>query len=43
MRAERGETVEPTVHINFVTFDTLAKLLTLKRLELLRYLHRHRE
>ncbi|HEY0838151.1 MAG TPA: MarR family transcriptional regulator [Azospirillum sp.] len=40
-RAERGEHVEPESSIDFADWDTLARTLTSKRLELLRYLHRH--
>lgn len=40
-RAERGEAVEPEASINFATWDALTRTLTAKRLELLRYLHRH--
>lgn len=40
-RAERGERVEPESSINFADWETLARTLTGKRLELLRHLHRH--
>ena len=39
-RAEAGEIVSEE-HLTFDSFATLAKLLTPKRLELLRYLHQH--
>lgn len=38
-RAERGETVNER-HLSFDSFETLARALTPKRLELLRHLHR---
>ena len=38
-RAERGEQVNER-HLSFDSFETLARVLTPKRLELLRYLHR---
>ena len=38
-RAERGETVNAR-HLSFDSFETLARALTPKRLELLRHLHR---
>lgn len=40
-RAERGEHVEAEASINVADWDTLARTLTGKRLELLRHLHRH--
>lgn len=40
-RVERGEQVEAESSINFADWDTLARTLTGKRLELLRYLHHH--
>lgn len=39
-RAEAGEDVSED-HLTFDSFETLARLLTPKRLELLRTLHRH--
>ncbi len=39
-RAEAGEHVDED-HLTFDSFATLARLLTPKRLELLRHLHRH--
>ena len=39
-RAERGETVDEH-HLSFESWEGLARVLTGKRLELLRYLHRH--
>src|SRR5690348_10885593 len=39
-RAERGERVSEH-HIAFESWEGLAKVLTTKRLELLRHLHRH--
>jgi predicted transcriptional regulator len=39
-RAERGEPVSER-HLSFDSFETLARILTPKRLELLRHLHRH--
>ena len=39
-RAEAGEYVSEE-HLTFDSFETLARLLTPRRLELLRYLHRH--
>ena len=38
-RAERGEQVNER-HLSFDSFETLARILTPKRLELLRHLHR---
>ncbi|NUB11513.1 MarR family transcriptional regulator [Azospirillum brasilense] len=40
-RAEQGEHVEAKASINFADWDTLARTITGKRLELLRYLHHH--
>lgn len=40
-RFERGEAVAPEVSVTFADWDTLARTLTAKRLELLRYLHRY--
>ena len=40
-RAEQGEAVETEASVNFADWDTLTRTLTAKRLELLRYLHRH--
>jgi predicted transcriptional regulator len=39
-RAERGERVNER-HLSFDSFETLARVLTPKRLELLRHLHRN--
>src|ERR1700675_2945185 len=39
-RAERGETVRER-HLAFESWDALARVLTGKRMELLRYVHRH--
>ena len=39
-RAERGETVDER-HLSFERWEGLARVLTGKRLELLRHLHRH--
>jgi predicted transcriptional regulator len=39
-RAERGETVDER-HLSFESWEGLARVLTGKRLELLRHLHRH--
>jgi predicted transcriptional regulator len=39
-RAERGEDVRER-HLSFESWDGLTRVLTGKRLELLRYLHRH--
>lgn len=39
-RAEAGEDVSED-HLTFDSFETLARLLTPRRLELLRYLHQH--
>ena len=38
-RAERGETVQER-HLSFDSFETLARTLTPRRLELLRHIHR---
>ena len=39
-RADRGEKFQER-HLDFESWDTLARILTAKRLELLRYVHRH--
>ena len=39
-RAERGEAVNED-HLTFVSWETLSKVMTPKRFELLRHLHRH--
>jgi predicted transcriptional regulator len=39
-RAERGGAVEEH-HVSFESWDSLARVLTPKRVELLRHLHRH--
>ena len=39
-RAERGETFRER-HLVFESWDGLARILTSKRMELLRYVHRH--
>ncbi|MBL6618216.1 MAG: hypothetical protein ISP45_29690 [Reyranella sp.] len=39
-RDKRGDRVREH-HISFDSFETLAKVLTTRRLELLRYVHRH--
>lgn len=39
-RAERGETVAED-HLTFVSWEALAKVMTSKRMALLRHLHRH--
>lgn len=39
-RAERGETVDER-HLSFESWDSLTRVLTGKRLELLRHLHRY--
>lgn len=39
-RAERGESFHER-HLAFESWETLARILTRKRLELLRYVHRH--
>lgn len=40
-RAERGEAVEPETHVTFESWAGLAAVLTPKRVDLLRHLHRH--
>ena len=40
-RAERGETFQEN-HLSFESWDALTRVLTGKRLELLRYVHRHK-
>lgn len=40
-RAERGETVEAQDNVTFVTWSSLASVMTDKRHELLRHLHQH--
>jgi len=40
-RAERGETFNER-HLAFESWDALARVLTGKRMELLRYVHRHK-
>ncbi len=40
-RAERGEAVEPQDNVTFVSWSALASVMTEKRYELLRHLHRH--
>ena len=40
-RAERGESFQER-HLAYESWDALARVLTGKRLELLRYVHRHR-
>jgi len=40
-RAERGETFRER-HLAFENWDTLARVLTGKRMELLRHVHRHK-
>ncbi|WP_395652195.1 hypothetical protein [Brevundimonas sp.] len=40
-RAEAGERVTPEEHLSFDSFETLARILTPKRLTLLRHLHAH--
>jgi predicted transcriptional regulator len=40
-RAERGETFRER-HVAFESWDALARVLTGKRMELLRYVHRHK-
>jgi len=42
-RAERGEltAVNAERHVGFENFETFARIMTPKRLELLRYVHRH--
>jgi predicted transcriptional regulator len=42
-RAERGELTEENAerHVGFETFETFVQIMTPKRLELLRHVHRH--
>lgn len=40
-KAERGEPVEAETHVTFESWPGLAAVLTPKRVELLRHLHRH--
>jgi len=40
-QAERGEQVAESHHLSFATWESLSAILTAKRLELLRHLHRH--
>jgi predicted transcriptional regulator len=40
-RAERGEAVEPSDTVTFVTWSSLASVMTDRRYELLRHLHGH--
>ena len=40
-RAERGETLHER-HLAFESWDALSRVLTGKRMELLRYVHRHK-
>ena len=40
-RAERGELVEPETHVTFESWAGLAAVLSPKRVELLRHVHRH--
>jgi len=40
-RAERGEAVEPEDNVTFLSWSALASVMTDKRYELLRHLHRH--
>ena len=40
-RAERGETVEPEDNVTFVSWSALASVMSDKRHELLKHLHRH--
>ncbi len=40
-RAERGDTVEPETHVTFESWAGLSAVLTPKRVELLRHVHRH--
>ena len=40
-RAERGEAVEPETHVTFESWAGLTSVLTPKRVDLLRHLHRH--
>jgi predicted transcriptional regulator len=43
-RAERGELTERNAerHVGFETFETFSRVMTPRRLELLRHVHRHR-
>lgn len=40
-RAERGETVEPEDNVTFASWSALASVMSDKRHELLKHLHRH--
>lgn len=40
-RAERGEPVEPEDNVTFTSWSALSSVMTEKRYELLRHLHRH--
>jgi len=40
-RAERGEAIEPEIHITFGSWAGLAAVLSPERVELLRHVHRH--
>ncbi len=40
-RSERGETVEPEDNVTFVSWSALASVMSDKRHELLKHLHRH--
>ena len=40
-RAERGEVVEQETHVTFESWTGLAAVLTPKRVELLRHVHKH--
>ena len=40
-QAERGETADGGHHLSFTAWERLAAVLTAKRLELLRHLHRN--
>ena len=42
-RAERGEKIAPQENVTFVSWSALAAVMTDKRHELLRYLHKHPE
>lgn len=42
-RAERGETVEPTEHITFESWDAMVSTMSPRRFDLLRHLHRQPE
>ena len=39
-RAKRGEDVSPSSHVSFASWEALAAVMTPKRLELLRHVHR---